>query len=198
MAAARCSFRVRPPGFSLVELVIVIVILGIVAAIAVPRMSRGASGARLSVQQSNQAEIQRAVDRYMAEHLGRTPAHGPDGQIDTDSNNFINRLVLRTDDRGDPEGDRWLGPYLRQLPPNPFTSCQAVRIDGGASPQACAWWFATARALVRGDEADAESNDVFHAHSSGVKPVGVGGADVEIKAGQGAPAQGVGGFESEP
>lgn len=189
LSAARCPFRTRPAGFSLVELVIVIVILGIVAAIAVPRMSRGATGARLSVHQANQAEIQRAVDRYMAEHLGRTPAHGPDGEIDTDSAAFVQRLMLPTDDRGDTKGDAWLGPYLRTLPPNPFTSCQAVRIDGGAAPQACAWWFTTARALVRGDEADAEANDIFHPHSGAATPADAGDAIAQPKFGQGGAAQ---------
>lgn len=55
-------------GFSLLELFAVITILGIVAAIVLPRMSSNESTAREKVRQHHVATINAAVDRYHAEN----------------------------------------------------------------------------------------------------------------------------------
>ena len=61
-------------AFSLIELVIVVVILGIIRAIAIPRMSRGAVGAADSGAISDLAVLRSAIDLYQAEHDGTYPA----------------------------------------------------------------------------------------------------------------------------
>ena len=58
-------------AFSLVELVIVVVIMGIIAAIAVPRMSNSAENAAKNAVIGNQAALQTAIDLYTAEHEGQ-------------------------------------------------------------------------------------------------------------------------------
>ena len=55
-------------GFSLVELVIVIVIIGLVAAVALPRFSQASQNANTAAMKANVDEIQKAVDLYHAEH----------------------------------------------------------------------------------------------------------------------------------
>lgn len=58
-------------GFSLIELVLVIIVIGMVAAIAVPRVSSAQSGNRLSAAQSRLvAEFEMAAD--LAKAKGRT------------------------------------------------------------------------------------------------------------------------------
>ncbi len=61
-------------GFSLVELVIVVVIVGLLAAIAIPRFSRGAKGATDSALAGDLAVLRNAIEMYAAEHSGNFPA----------------------------------------------------------------------------------------------------------------------------
>ena len=55
--------RIRK-AFSLLELLAVVVILGIIAAIVVPRVSTSSATAKLKVNAHNKATINAAVERY--------------------------------------------------------------------------------------------------------------------------------------
>ena len=57
-------------GFSLMELLAVVTILGIIAAIVVPRVSVSASTAKQKVHEHNIATINSAVERYYIETGG--------------------------------------------------------------------------------------------------------------------------------
>lgn len=58
----------RRKGFTLIELIVVIAVLGILAAVAVPKYSGMKDKAREAVDLENMASMQRAVDLYYAEH----------------------------------------------------------------------------------------------------------------------------------
>ena len=62
--------RRRRSGFSLIELVIVVVIIAIIGAIAIPKMSRGATGAGDSATIQDLSVLRSASDLYNAEHPG--------------------------------------------------------------------------------------------------------------------------------
>lgn len=133
-----------PPAFSLIELVIVVVIVGVIAAIAVPRLTAASERVRLRQVEADAAALQRAADLYAAEHADRTPAHRPDGTVDTDAQSLIRRLLRRTTDTGSISPTGLFGPYLKSWPKNPFPVCRLVRIDGPAPPKNCAWRFDSA------------------------------------------------------
>ena len=60
-------------AFSLVELVVVVVILGILASIAIPRLSRGSTGARESALNADLRTLQNAIQCYAVEHKNVFP-----------------------------------------------------------------------------------------------------------------------------
>ncbi|MEG6568140.1 competence type IV pilus major pilin ComGC [Thermoanaerobacterium thermosaccharolyticum] len=57
-------------GFTLIELIVVIAILGILAAIAVPRVTVSLSNAKENANKANLKIIQDAVERYNVENGG--------------------------------------------------------------------------------------------------------------------------------
>src|ERR1035437_8198219 len=100
----------KASGFSLLEMMLVVVIIGLIAAIAIPRMSRGAAGAGDSALAGSLAVMRDAIDRYAAEHGGAFPTVA----------NFVANLTTYTDASGAAQATKdtthIYGPYLRQVP----------------------------------------------------------------------------------
>lgn len=68
------NLRPRRRGFSLLELLAVVTILGVIAAVVVPRISNSKAGAQAEVNKQNIAEINGAVERWYFEN-GSWPAN---------------------------------------------------------------------------------------------------------------------------
>lgn len=104
------NISIKRRGFSLVELVIVVVILGIIGAIAIPRMSKGASGAGESALLSDLAALRNAIELYAAEHDGTYPT----------ASDIVLQLTGYSDAAGDaqatPDATHVYGPYLHAIP----------------------------------------------------------------------------------
>lgn len=76
-------------GFSLLELLAVITILGVIAVVVVPRISTSSQRAKEEVNRQNIAEINNAVERWYFEKgawpnidlsdIGTDPSYFPDG-----------------------------------------------------------------------------------------------------------------------
>jgi prepilin-type N-terminal cleavage/methylation domain-containing protein len=118
-------------AFSLVELVIVVTIIGILASIAIPRMTTASSSAKANALQATLANVRKAIDVYYAEHNrypGYNPASGtPDGDF------FVQQLILYTNFKGETSATRvggyLYGPYLRSpFPKDPFHNLATVHV----------------------------------------------------------------------
>lgn len=64
---------VKHDGFTLVELLIVVVILATLAAIVVPQFGATASDATRSTYEATLSKLNKTIERYRSEHLGRYP-----------------------------------------------------------------------------------------------------------------------------
>jgi prepilin-type N-terminal cleavage/methylation domain-containing protein len=127
-------------AFSIIELVIVVAILGVISAIAMPRLSRAGDASRESSLIANMAILQSAIDRYTAEHGGLSPGHSAPGSVDPSGAAFRSRLEGVTLDNGTPGAGGIFGPYLRQVPANPLNGLRTVRVGGAAAGAGTHGW----------------------------------------------------------
>ena len=118
-------------AFSLIELVIVVVIIGIIAAIAIPRFSSATQNSQVSSVMGSLKVMTNAAEVYAAEHNGLTPACAADGSIDSSTANFSARLTGNT--AADGTVGMPFGPYLRAFPTNPYNQRNTIRLDGAAA-----------------------------------------------------------------
>jgi prepilin-type N-terminal cleavage/methylation domain-containing protein len=123
-------------AFTLVELVMVVTIMGIVAAIAVPRMSNATQRAQAAALQASVESVRSAIDCYYAEHNsypGYDPANGsPSGGY------FVNQLTMYSNATGQVSatltGPYFYGPYLRKpFPVNPTNKLSNVYVKATPS-----------------------------------------------------------------
>ncbi len=85
-------------GFSLIELVIVIIIMGVISAIAIPRMISGADNADITGLRADLAVLRGAMEMCRYEHAG-FPANAAE---------FVARMTTTVDGNG---------PYVIKIPP---------------------------------------------------------------------------------
>jgi len=156
----------RKRGFSLLELVIVVVILGIIAAIAIPRMSRGTAGAADSALESDLAILRNAIDLFAAEHGGNHPTAAK----------FVEQLTQYTDDKHttDPvatkDTDHIYGPYLREIPTLPVGANKGkttiTTTAPGASAADAGWYYDASTGNVKANCANSETDDAGTAYNA--------------------------------
>jgi len=98
------GFRTNRRAFSLIELVIVIIILGVISAIAIPRMMRAGEGADVVGLQSDLQVIRGAIEMYRYEHQAFPTLAA-----------FSDQLTKETDASG--ALGTGFGPYVVSIPP---------------------------------------------------------------------------------
>ncbi|MEK6674333.1 MAG: prepilin-type N-terminal cleavage/methylation domain-containing protein [Planctomycetota bacterium] len=123
-------------AFSLVELVLVVAILGIIAAIAIPRMTNAVSTASAEALHATLNNVRKAIDVYYAEH-NLYPGYDP-ATTSPDGTYFVTQLTQYTDASGRPNPTYAppyiYGPYLRTpFPRNPFNGLSAVHVKAKVS-----------------------------------------------------------------
>ena len=132
--------KVRKLAFSFFELAIVLVIIGIMAAIAIPRVLAGSEQAKLAALQASLAAVRDQIDLYVVEHKGRGPNLNKNGNPTASGVQFVRRLMETTEADGELDANGLYGPYLAKFPRNPFNRKTDVRIDGEPAGQGTEGW----------------------------------------------------------
>ena len=108
-------------GFTLVEVLVVVILLGIVAAIAIPQFSDASDDARTSSLASDLQSVRNQLELYKFRHSGVYP------------DDVVSALT---------NSDGAFGPYMMKFPSNPFVGAAANEVDttslGGAT---CGWFY---------------------------------------------------------
>ncbi len=131
----------RRSAFSLVELLIVVIILGILAAIVVPQFTDVATEARVSSLTTNLATVRGQLEFYRAQHSSEYPTLTA----------FASQMTKGTKVDGTAGTD--FGPYLQRIPNNPFTAGGTGNdVTDTAADAAKAWYYDDATGEFRAND----------------------------------------------
>jgi prepilin-type N-terminal cleavage/methylation domain-containing protein len=113
-------------GFTLVEVMIVIVTLAILAGLAIPQFGDGVKDAKVSSARFNLRELRSQIELYRQHHDGRLPGA------------TLAELLAMTNGRGQigSTAEHSFGPYLTEVPVNPFTDQTTIRAVTSNPPAA--------------------------------------------------------------
>ena len=143
----------KQSAFTLIELLIVVVILGIIAAIVVPQFSIATDDAKLSTLRTNLSTVRAQLQLYKLEHNDNFP---------TDNTTFEAQLTAKTDAAGGTTTTDY-GPYLMMIPENPFTGTRDIKaakvVDAGGANKAAWYYLATDTRLIRANDTEAHHDD---------------------------------------
>jgi general secretion pathway protein G len=147
-------------GFTLVEILIVVVILGILAAIVVPQFTQASTEAKLNSLCSNLQSIRSQIELYKVQHNDNVPTLA----------GFVNQMCYCTNISGvtastpskqrDTTNGFIYGPYLERIPTNPFSNATVADdvVDWGTAVGTGGWEYNATTGEVRANDTAAHQS----------------------------------------
>jgi prepilin-type N-terminal cleavage/methylation domain-containing protein len=146
-------------GFTLMEILIVVILMGILAMVVIPQISLSSEDTKVSTLQTNLSNLRSVLEIYYAQHNDKYPGEvddtdgvGAPADDTAAATAFINQLTWFTKDTGfakkTVDAAFPFGPYVKggKLPANPFNNKNTVIIDSTTDD-------VTARTVAVGDDA---------------------------------------------
>ncbi len=152
----------KPRGFTLIEILVVVVLLGILAGVVLPHIANGAISARESALASDLQMLRRYVLIYKAQHKEVAPGYpnGDTTQAPTQQA-FLDQMMLSSDSDGNTAAVGTAGfprgPYLMRMPVNPLNNKDTLEplANGAAFPanadDSHGWIYKADTAEIRAD-----------------------------------------------
>lgn len=136
--------KAKNSGFTLVEILIVVVILGILAAIVIPQFTEASTEAKTSSLCTDLQTMRSQIELYKIQHNDNLPGVG--------GATFIQAMTGQTTVAGAVGGT--YGPYVQKIPTNQFTDDDSIRenavADQGAGTEG--WHFNTLTGAFHADD----------------------------------------------
>jgi general secretion pathway protein G len=121
-------------GFTLVEVLIVVVILGILAAVVIPQFANAGDEAKIKALQTHLQVVRSQLQLYRMQHNESWPA----------LRTFAAQMTLASKADGSTAAVGTagypLGPYLQAVPSNPYLTTNAATVSSGAVGSS-AWYY---------------------------------------------------------
>jgi len=156
-------------GFTLVEILIVVVILGILAAIVIPQFTSASTEAKESALVSDIQAMRSQIELFKIHHNDLLPGEQGTGPLDpalvaATTASFEAALINKTNQAGEigTTALHRFGPYMRSVPNNPFNDLGTVEVDGTVGGSSHGWHLTTPAGVDRG---------LFQADDDGVNAV---------------------------
>ena len=138
-------------GFTLVEILIVVVILGILAAVVIPQFTDASTTAKTSSLKTDLQTMRSQIQLYKVQHNDPLPGAG--------TASFTAAMIGITDVAGaTASSGTTFGPYLQAIPTNSFDLSAAIT-EGTASPpgDGAGWYFNTSTGAFNANDTAAHA-----------------------------------------
>jgi general secretion pathway protein G len=111
----RRSLQKRSAGFTLLEIMVVVIIIGVLAATIIPQFMGTTHDAKVSAAKADVAQLENALERFNL-HMDRYPTMDEGLKVLVES----------------PTGEdkKWRGPYIKLLRPDPWGNPYQYRVPG--------------------------------------------------------------------
>lgn len=160
-------------AFTLVEILIVVVILAVLAAIVIPQAGKATNAAKDSALAHDLQMLRRYILIYKGQHLEVPPGYPNGDKTQTPVEQaFIDQLTMASNSKGQTAAKGTpgygYGPYLMKIPKNHFCEKSTVQmLDNGQNFPAEAdgshgWIYKAATSEIRADNTGTDENGTVY------------------------------------